>query len=77
MFSVVANHFKSKGSCPTSGDTDQGQGCWNLKRVDQANALLNFVSTIKQQSGDQDDGRSEPTPDDAAEIVRESGRREV
>ncbi|GGI75552.1 ExeM/NucH family extracellular endonuclease [Deinococcus wulumuqiensis] len=54
VFSVVANHFKSKGSCPTSGDTDQGQGCWNLKRVDQANALLNFVSTIKQKSGDQD-----------------------
>ncbi len=54
VFSVVANHLKSKGSCPTSGDTDQGQGCWNLKRVEQATQLLNFVTTIKQQSGDQD-----------------------
>ncbi len=54
VFTVVANHFKSKGSCPTSGDTDQGQGCWNAKRVDQANALLNFVSQLKQTSGDQD-----------------------
>ncbi|WP_291423309.1 ExeM/NucH family extracellular endonuclease [Deinococcus sp.] len=54
VFSVVSNHLKSKGSCPTSGDTDQGQGCWNQLRVQQASQLLNFVSTIKQTSGDQD-----------------------
>lgn len=54
VFSVVTNHFKSKGSCPSSGDTDQGQGCWNNLRVNQANALLNFVNTIKQTSGDPD-----------------------
>lgn len=54
VFSVVANHFKSKGSCPTSGDVDTGQGCWNNLRVNQANALLNFVNVIKAQSGDQD-----------------------
>ena len=38
-FTVIANHFKSKGSCPTSGpDTDQGdgQGCWNVHRTAQA-----------------------------------------
>lgn len=45
-FSVVVNHFKSKGSCPASGpNTDQGdgQGCWNAKRVQQAQALLGFI----------------------------------
>ncbi len=47
VFTVVANHFKSKGSCPTSGDTDQGQGCWNLQRVDQAKAVLAFADKLK------------------------------
>ncbi|WP_051517466.1 ExeM/NucH family extracellular endonuclease [Deinococcus phoenicis] len=53
-FSVIANHFKSKGSCPTSGDTDQGQGCWNLKRVNQARELLTFADSVRQASGDPD-----------------------
>ncbi len=47
-FSVVVNHFKSKSSCPSSGlDADQGdgQGCWNAKRVQQAEALLTFINT--------------------------------
>lgn len=46
-FTVVVNHFKSKGSCPTAGDpnADQGdgQGCWNTLRVEQAQALRGFV----------------------------------
>ncbi|PNY83105.1 endonuclease/exonuclease/phosphatase [Deinococcus koreensis] len=54
VFTVVANHFKSKGSCPTSGDVDTGQGCWNQLRVQQAQALLNFVDTIKTQTRDAD-----------------------
>lgn len=45
VFSVVVNHFKSKGSCPTTGDVDQGQGCWNLRRVAQATELLSFINT--------------------------------
>ncbi|HQF63680.1 MAG TPA: ExeM/NucH family extracellular endonuclease, partial [Anaerolineaceae bacterium] len=49
QFVVVVNHFKSKGSCPAAGDpnADQGdgQGCWNLKRRDQAAALLTFINT--------------------------------
>lgn len=53
VFSVVANHFKSKGSCNAS-DPDLGQGCWNNLRVQQSTQLLNFVKTIQQQSGDQD-----------------------
>jgi uncharacterized protein len=57
-FSVVANHFKSKGSCPPAGtdsaNQDSGQGCWNAKRVTQAQALLNFVQTVRAASGDPD-----------------------
>jgi uncharacterized protein len=57
-FSVIVNHFKSKGSCPTDGsaDTDQGdgQGCWNAKRVQQAQTLLTLVNTLKSSSGDND-----------------------
>lgn len=54
VFTLVVNHFKSKGSCPKSGDTDQGQGCWNLKRVGQAEALLTFIDELKSLSGDAD-----------------------
>ena len=53
-FTVVINHFKSKGSCPTSGDVDRGQGCWNLKRVEQAQRLLQFIQELQGRSGDQD-----------------------
>jgi len=48
-FSVVVNHFKSKGSCPPAGDVDadqgDGQGCWNATRVQQAQALGSFIAT--------------------------------
>jgi predicted extracellular nuclease len=47
VFTVVANHFKSKGSCPKTGDVDLGQGCWNLQRVDQARAVLAFADKLK------------------------------
>jgi uncharacterized protein len=48
-FWFVVNHFKSKGSCPSSGDTDQGQGCWNAARTVQAAALNSFVTKLKAQ----------------------------
>ncbi len=44
VYTVVANHLKSKGSCPTSGvDADQGdgQGCWNDTRKKAAQYLVN------------------------------------
>ncbi len=56
-FTVVVNHFKSKGSCPASGpDTEQGdgQGCWNAKRVAQATGLLGFISLLQASSSDPD-----------------------
>src|SRR5262249_14797923 len=45
-FTVIVNHFKSKGWDGAAGaDTDQGdgQGCWNARRVSQAQALLTFI----------------------------------
>jgi predicted extracellular nuclease len=51
-FWVVANHWKSKGSAPDSGDIDTGQGAWNLKRIKQAKATLAFVQTLQKSDAD-------------------------
>ena len=57
-FTVVANHFKSKGCGSASGlnlDQGDGQSCWNLKRTQQASALLNFINgTVIPAAGDPD-----------------------
>ncbi len=57
-FTVVANHFKSKGSCPGSGpDADQGdgQGCWASKRTQQATRVLSWInSSVIPAAGDPD-----------------------
>jgi uncharacterized repeat protein (TIGR01451 family) len=57
-FTVIANHFKSKGSCPGSGaDADQndGQSCWNATRTQQATRLLTWISgTVIPAAGDPD-----------------------
>jgi uncharacterized protein len=52
-FWFVVNHLKSKGSCPSSGDVDLGQGCFNTGRTQQATALTSFVDKLKAQ-GEQD-----------------------
>ena len=52
-FTVVVNHFKSKGSSCASiddPDTGDGQANCNLTRVAQAEALLGFVGTLEQES---------------------------
>ena len=57
VFSVVVNHFKSKGSCPVDPadpNADHGQGCWNTKRVEQSQALLGFIDQLKVASVDSD-----------------------
>ena len=54
-FSLIVNHLKSKGSCPSSGETDQGEGCWTPTRVAQAGRLINnFIPQVQAASGDQD-----------------------
>lgn len=41
-FTVVMNHLKSRGGCG-SFDTDQGSGCWDERRDNQARQMLDFI----------------------------------
>lgn len=53
-FSVIVNHFKSKGCGDASGaDLDQGdgQGCYNAARVAQAQALAGFAASLGSGGG--------------------------
>ncbi len=58
-FVVVANHFKSKGGCPTAeqaaapGDRDAGdlQACWNATRVESAQRLHDWLQTDPTGAG--------------------------
>lgn len=54
---VIVNHFKSKGCDGATGaDLDQGdgQGCYNDRRKQQANALLSFIGSVQAAAGDTD-----------------------
>jgi predicted extracellular nuclease len=61
-FSLVVNHLKSKGSCPSVGDADfdgnndvgDGQGCWNLLRLQQAQRLRTFVAQVQAATASND-----------------------
>ena len=53
-FWFIVNHFKSKSSCPGSGDVDLGQGCWNQQRTRQAAALNEFAAGLVASSGEAD-----------------------
>ncbi|MGY1703606.1 ExeM/NucH family extracellular endonuclease [Geodermatophilus sp. SYSU D00697] len=50
VVTVVANHFKSKGSAEgatgDNADTGDGQGAWNGDRVRQARSLAGFVEDL-------------------------------
>ena len=53
-FTVVANHFKSKGCSEAVGlnrDQDDGQGCWNALRTDSARRLAKWLETDPTGSG--------------------------
>ncbi|MEX2323373.1 MAG: ExeM/NucH family extracellular endonuclease [Acidimicrobiia bacterium] len=56
VFTVVNNHFKSKGSsCASIGDPfDVHQANCNLTRVAQAEALMAFVADLQESTGDPD-----------------------
>ena len=55
VFSLLVNHLKSKGGCPAANapdapgnvDTGDGQGCWNLARLQQAQRLRTFVAQVQ------------------------------
>jgi predicted extracellular nuclease len=55
-FTIIANHFKSKGSGSGEGNTDtgDGQGASNADRVAQAHALVDFAAQLAQSSRDAD-----------------------
>ncbi len=61
-FSLLVNHLKSKGSCPSVGDADyagnfdagDGQGCWNLQRKLQAQRLRTFVAQVQAATSSND-----------------------
>ncbi|MCA1925198.1 MAG: ExeM/NucH family extracellular endonuclease [Thiobacillus sp.] len=57
-FTVIVNHFKSKGSCPAAGDANadagDGQGCWNARRTQQAQALDAFAQARTAAVNDAD-----------------------
>lgn len=50
-FGVVTAHFKSKSGCPPSGDIDRGQGCWNQRRVEQSQAMSDFLDRLAAAEG--------------------------
>ncbi len=54
VFSVVVVHFKSKGSCPSAGDIDLGNGCWDLRRSAQSQAVIDLTSSIAAATTDPD-----------------------
>ncbi len=58
VFTVVANHFKSKGSGDEASgdnvDSGDGQGAWNGDRVRQARSLASFADRLRTQAQDPD-----------------------
>jgi uncharacterized protein len=56
-FTVVVNHFKSKGCTGATGldiDAGDGQGCFNDRRKQQATQVLSFIETLKTRASDTD-----------------------
>lgn len=55
-FAVVVNHLKSKGSCGSGLNGDQGdlQGCHNLTRQNQAQRLIEWLPTVKATAQTED-----------------------
>ncbi|MCZ2817950.1 ExeM/NucH family extracellular endonuclease [Modestobacter sp. VKM Ac-2984] len=54
-FTVVANHFKSKGGTGTGDNAEtDGQGNFNGDRVRQAESLVAFAEQLEAQTGDPD-----------------------
>jgi len=78
-FTVVANHFKSKGSGSGPGNTDSGdgQGASNADRVRQARSLASFTEDLRESTGDEDvilmGDFNAYTQEDPVEVLREAG----
>ncbi|PPK92100.1 hypothetical protein CLV92_11765 [Kineococcus xinjiangensis] len=76
-FTVIANHFKSKGGNGTGDNADQrdGQAAWNGDRVRQARSLAGFVERLRAVDPDvvaMGDFNAY-TREDPMEVLREAG----
>jgi len=78
-FTVVANHFKSKGggADATGDNVDTGQGAFNGDRTRQAQALVGFVRQLQQSTGDPDvivlGDLNAYTQEDPVQVLRDAG----
>jgi predicted extracellular nuclease len=80
LFTVVANHFKSKSAGASTGDNvdaGDGQGQWNGDRVRQAESLAAFTEDLRETTGDPDvvlmGDFNAYTQEDPIETLREEG----
>lgn len=78
VFTVVANHFKSKSpGSPTGDNVDTGQGAWTGDRVRQASSLAAFVDRLRAETEDDDvvalGDLNAYTQEDPVEKLRETG----
>ncbi|WP_019624343.1 ExeM/NucH family extracellular endonuclease [Thioalkalivibrio thiocyanoxidans] len=79
LFGVVAVHFKAKSGCPSSGDVDRGQGCWNERRTAQAQRLAQWIEQERRDelpvivAGDLNAYAKE----DPIRVLREAGKRDL
>jgi len=76
-FTVVANHFKSKGGTGTGDNEDTGQGSFNGDRARQAASLATFTEQLREQTGDPDvilmGDFNAYTQEDPIEALRDEG----
>ncbi|WP_298460996.1 ExeM/NucH family extracellular endonuclease [uncultured Cellulomonas sp.] len=80
-FTVVANHFKSKGSGGSATgdnvDDGDGQGAWNGDRTRQAASLAAFVADLRAGAGEDDvvllGDLNAYTQEDPVEALRDAG----
>jgi 5'-nucleotidase len=82
VFTVIANHLKSKGSgSGVNADQGDGQGASNPDRVAQAQSLVAFAAQVAAQAGDTDvlltgDFNAYRT-EDPLDVIRAAGYTEV
>ncbi|WP_456599382.1 ExeM/NucH family extracellular endonuclease [Blastococcus sp. SYSU DS0616] len=77
-FTVIANHFKSKGSGEgANADQGDGQGASNPDRIGQAEALAGFVESLRETTGDDDvmvlGDLNAYSQEDPIQVLREAG----
>ena len=83
VFTLVVNHFKSKGCSrdvdEANSDHNDGQGCYNSKRVEAARALIAWLKTDPTKSGDPDQlivgDLNAYAKEDPIRLLREEGFR--